>query len=57
LTVDCIFAPGLRIIIDPKVVLIDGKYLAELMIDVNVGVNTIATYQIKRVDSNYFEEN
>ena len=54
---DRIFAPGLRIIIDPKVVLIDGKYLAELMIDVNVGVNTIATYQIKRVDSNYFEEN
>lgn len=42
--------------IDPKVVLIDGRRLAELMIDFDVGVNTAATYQVKRVDSDYFDE-
>jgi len=39
------------------VVLIDGRYLAELMIDFDVGVNTVTVYQLKRVDSDYFEEN
>ena len=42
--------------IDPKVVLIDGRRLAELMIDFEVGVTTARTYQVKRVDSDYFEE-
>ena len=42
--------------IDPKVVLIDGRRLAELMIDFDVGVNTWATYNVKRVDSDYFDE-
>lgn len=42
--------------IDPKVVLIDGKRLAQLMIDFEVGVSTARTYHIKRVDSDYFEE-
>jgi restriction system protein len=42
--------------IDPKVVLIDGRRLAELMIDFNVGVSTAATYHLKRVDSDYFDE-
>jgi restriction system protein len=42
--------------IDPKVVLIDGRRLAELMIDFDVGVNTSATYSVKRVDSDYFDE-
>lgn len=42
--------------IDPKVVLIDGKRLAQLMIDFEVGVATTRTYQVKRVDSDYFEE-
>lgn len=40
--------------IDSKIVLIDGKRLAELMIDYDVGVTTVSTYQIKRVDSDYF---
>jgi len=40
--------------IDPKIVLIDGRRLAELMIDFDVGVNTVATYHLKRVDSDYF---
>lgn len=40
--------------IDPKVVLIDGAELTELMIDFGLGVSTTATYEVKRVDSDYF---
>jgi len=40
--------------IEAKIVLIDGKRLAELMIDYGVGVTTVTTYQLKRVDSDYF---
>lgn len=42
--------------IDPKVILIDGRTLAELMIDNNLGTTTTATYPIKRIDSDYFAE-
>lgn len=42
--------------IDAKVVLIDGKRLAELMIDYDVGVTTVTTYQLKRIDSDYFSD-
>lgn len=42
--------------IDSKIVLIDGQQLAEYMIDHNVGVSTVKTYELKRVDSDYFEE-
>ena len=42
--------------IDPKVVLIDGRRLAELMMDFDVGVNTATTYSVKRIDSDYFDE-
>jgi restriction system protein len=42
--------------IDPKVVLIDGAELTELMIDFGLGVTTMATYEVKRVDSDYFGE-
>lgn len=42
--------------IDPKVVLIDGEQLAEIMIDFNVGVSSVASYEIKRIDSDYFAE-
>ena len=42
--------------IDSKIVLIDGEGLAQLMIDYNVGVNAIATYELKRIDSDYFAE-
>ena len=40
--------------IETKVVLIDGVRLARLMIDYNVGVTIANTYEIKRVDSDYF---
>ena len=42
--------------IDPKVVLIDGRQLAELMIDFNVGVDPVISYQVKRITSDYFDE-
>ena len=42
--------------IDPKVILIDGRMLAQLMIDHGLGTTTTATYQIKRIDSDYFAE-
>jgi len=43
-------------LIDSKIILIDGERLAELMIDHNVGVATVAAYEVKRVDTDYFEE-
>lgn len=42
--------------IDPKVILIDGRSLAEMMIDYTLATTTTATYHIKRIDSDYFSE-
>jgi restriction system protein len=42
--------------IDPKVILIDGKSLANYMIDFNLGTSTSVTYEIKKIDSDYFTE-
>ena len=41
---------------DTKIVLIDGRQLAQFMIDNNVGVSVVKSYEIKRVDSDYFAE-
>ncbi len=43
--------------IDSKIILIDGNQLAQYMIEHNVGVSIEKTYEIKRVDSDYFTEN
>lgn len=40
-----------------KVILIDGPRLATLMIEHNIGVSTTRTIALKRIDSDYFEEN
>jgi restriction system protein len=40
--------------IDNKIVLIDGDQLAELMIEHNIGVTPVASYEIKRIDTDYF---
>lgn len=40
--------------IQQKLVLIDGERLAELMIEHDLGVSTVATYQVKRLDSDFF---
>jgi restriction system protein len=42
--------------IDTKIILIDGQRLAELMIAYNVGANTTAIYEVKKIDSDYFIE-
>lgn len=42
--------------IERKIVLIDGTQLASLMIDFGVGVSTVNTYEVKRVDTDYFSE-
>lgn len=42
--------------ISKKVILIDGQQLAEYMIDYNLGVSTTQTYELKKVDNDYFEE-
>ncbi len=41
---------------DTKIVLIDGETLAQYMIDYNLGVSVQNTYEIKKIDSDYFEE-
>jgi restriction system protein len=42
--------------IENNVVLIDGETLAGLMIDHDVGTAPVSSYEIKRIDSDYFEE-
>jgi restriction system protein len=42
--------------IDNKLVLIEGEELGRLMIDHNIGVLTDIVYEVKRIDSDYFEE-
>ena len=42
--------------IDSKIILIDGSRLAELMIEHNVGVSPVASYEINKIDSDYFIE-
>ena len=42
--------------IDSKIVLISGRQLAELMLEHNIGVSTTATYELKKIDSDFFTE-
>jgi restriction system protein len=46
------YAAGL----DSKIILIDGAQLAELMFDYGVGVATVNSYVVKRIDSDFFED-
>ena len=41
---------------ETKIVLIDGEQLAQLMIDYNLGCTTQQTYELKKVDGDYFGE-
>jgi restriction system protein len=41
--------------IDKKIILMDGSELARLMIDFGVGVTSVVTYDVKKLDSDYFE--
>ena len=42
--------------IDTKIILIDGERLAQLMIDFSIGVTTVSTYEVKKIDTDYFTE-
>ena len=46
------YAAGLQ----QRIILIDGRRLAELMIEFGVGVRVSRTVQVKRLDDDYFEE-
>ncbi len=40
--------------IETKIILVDGEQLAEFMIDFNVGVTKVSTFELKKLDSDYF---
>jgi len=42
--------------IEHRIILIDGKMLADLMIEHNVGLSVQNVFEIKRIDSDYFSE-
>ena len=42
--------------IDTRIILIDGERLARLMLDHSVGVTTVGTFEVKKIDSDYFSE-
>ncbi len=43
--------------VNSRIVLIDGRQLAQLMIDSGLGVSTRDVYEIKTIDSDYFSDN
>jgi restriction system protein len=42
--------------IEKRIVLVDGEQLAQLMMDFGVGVTEVDTYEVKKLDRDYFEE-
>lgn len=42
--------------IEHKIILIDGEQLTDLMFEFNVGVSVQSIYEVKRIDSDYFDE-
>jgi len=42
--------------IDSKIILIDGEQLTQYMIDYDIGVTPMTSYQVKRLDTDYFSE-
>lgn len=42
--------------IDTKIILIDGARLAKLMFEHGIGVTTASTYEVRRIDSDYFAD-
>jgi restriction system protein len=41
--------------VEYKIILIDDRLLAALMIENNVGISTFNSYEVKIIDSDYFE--
>jgi restriction system protein len=42
--------------IDSKITLIDGDTLAQFMIEFGIGTSAIASYELKKVDTDYFAD-
>lgn len=42
-------------LIESKIILIDGEHLSRLMVEHNVGVSTVGQYEVKKLDSDYFD--
>jgi len=42
--------------IEKRIILVDGRRLAELMIAHGVEVSDVTLYTVKRIDEDYFEE-
>jgi restriction system protein len=42
--------------IENKIILIDGTQLAQYMIDFNVGVSPVNIYEVKKIDTDYFQD-
>lgn len=42
--------------IEKRIVLVDGKELARLMFEHNIGVSTVANYEVKKLDLDFFED-
>jgi len=42
-------------LIESKIILIDGEHLSNLMVEHNVGVSTVGQYEVKKLDSDYFD--
>ena len=42
-------------VIDSKIILIDGENLSKLMAEHNVGVSIVGQYEVKKLDSDYFD--
>jgi restriction system protein len=58
ITTSCFSRDALEYVhqIEKKIVLIDGVTLARHMIDHNLGVSVESVYEVKKLDSDYFEE-
>lgn len=41
--------------IETKLILIDGQHLSKLMVEHNVGVSTVSQYELKKLDTDYFD--
>ena len=44
-------------LIESRIILIDGAQLSKLMVEHNVGVSTVGQYEVKKIDTDYFDNN
>ena len=40
--------------LDSRIILLDGARLSQLMVDYNVGVSAVGTYEVKKIDEDFF---